>query len=216
MNLQSSWLRVLQLLLLGCAVAQFAAAGSTDKPEDAPPASVSIRDAFSTNARGVDTQGTRYTMQPELAPLVDIQGESLLAIPIIADASRAYTLTVHSFVVRLSRDEYVLYYPLVSLINADHQVQATLKPRYEFSFEGNVMHNEFAIPAGASWLLVHTSAEFYRSDFVGSTSKRGSRGGAAASFVGGAIGGAIVMSLAQGKERPFRFGEIGLIAVVRD
>ncbi|MBK9655523.1 MAG: hypothetical protein IPO66_08620 [Rhodanobacteraceae bacterium] len=71
-------------------------------------------------------------------------------------------------------------------------------------------------PAGASWLLVHTSAEFYRSDFVGSTSKRRSGGGTAASFVGGAIGGAIVMSLAQGKERPFRFGEIGLIAVVRD
>ena len=124
--------------------------------------------------------------------------------------------TVLSFVVQLSRDEYVLYYPLVSLINAEYQVQATLKPRYEFGFEGNVLHNEFAIPAGASWLLVHTSAEFYRSDFVGSTSKRGSGGGAAASFVGGAIGGAIVMSLAQGKERPFRFGEIGLIAVVRD
>jgi hypothetical protein len=84
------------------------------------------------------------------------------------------------------------------------------------NLEANVLNNEFAIPAGASWLLVHTSAEFYRSDFVGSTSRRGNGGGAAAAFVGGAIGGAVVMSLAQGKERPFRFGEIGLIAIVRE
>jgi hypothetical protein len=212
---RSTWPRLLQALLLVVAVWQPATARSADN-EVAPPKPMSIREAFSTSASGVSSKGTRHSMQPGAAPLVDVNGEALLAIPIVADASTAYTLTIHSSVMRLGRDEYVLYYPLVSLINADHQVQQTLKPRYEFSFEGNILSNEFSIPAGASWLLVHTSAEFFRSDFVGSTSRGGSRGGGAAALLGGAIGGAIVMTLAQGKERPFRFGEIGLIAIARE
>jgi hypothetical protein len=214
MTSRSIWPQLLQVPLLVLAIWQSGVARTADK-EAAPPSPMSIREAFATNASGISAKGTRHTMQPQAAPLVDVAGEALLAIPIIADASNGYTLSVHSFVVRISRDEYVLYYPLVSLISADYQVLQTLKPRYEFRFEGNVLNNEFTIPAGASWLLVHTSAEFYRSDFVGSTSKRGTRGGGVAALAGGPIGGAIAMSLVEGKEHPFRFGEIGLIAIVQ-
>lgn len=208
--------RMLAVLLVAFACYPLAEARSTDRAADAPPATISIRDAFLTNAHGITTEGTRYTVQPDVAPLVDVNGESLLAVPIVADADNAYTLTVYSFVVRLNRNEYVLFYPLVSLINADYQVQATLSPRYEYRFEGNVLNNEFEIPAGASWLLVHTSAEYFRSDFVGTTTKRGNGGGAATTFLTGAMVGSIVMSLAQGKSRSFHFGEIGLIAIARN
>jgi hypothetical protein len=34
--------------------------------------------------------------------------------------------------------------------------------------------------------------------------------------MGGAIGGAVVMSLAQGKERKFHFSDVGLIVIARD
>lgn len=96
---------------------------------DASPKPVSIREVFATSVNGVNSEGTRYNLQPGSAATVDLNGEALLAIPIVADASNGYTLTVQSHVVRLSRDKYVLYYPVISLISADYQVQQTLKPR---------------------------------------------------------------------------------------
>lgn len=217
MRTRANCKRWLYALTLVVAICPSAWARSGDGKE-ALPKSISIREAFAA-ANGISSDGTRYTMQPGSAARVDINGEILLAVPLMAEASKEYTVTVNSFVVRLGRDEWVLYYPLVSLVSADYEVYQTLKPHFEFNFSGNALSNEFQIPAGASYLLVHSSAEFFRSDFTGTTSRRGSWGSSKSAAVvaaGGVIGGAVVMSLAQGKERKFHFGEVGLIVIARD
>lgn len=79
------------------------------------------------------------------------------------------TLKVRSYVVGGTDGTHVMLYPLVSLVDADFRPDATLKPKYEFVFDGTTLLNEFELPADAKRLLIHTDAQYFRGEFVART-----------------------------------------------
>ena len=178
-----------------------------------PSGAISISDAF---RYAVDTEpgkAKRVSVVTGNVPIVQLGDSNLLVVPVILDGSRAHKLIVRSKVARKSADENVLFYALVSTVDAQGQVNETLMPRYEFQFAGNELTNEFALPAGVERVLIHTSPEFYESDFASQTSTGDTSGAlGVAAAVGGALGAAM-FAATQGKAAGFRFGQVGQITV---
>jgi len=183
-----------------------------------------ISEAFEEAAQVRGGTTPRLSVFPGRVPRIRLAGSELLAVPVALDPSKPHTMVVRSHVTRAADGTRVLFYPLVSLVSADFQVQQTLKPKYEFAFENGSLQNEFVVPAGVQRLLIHTDEEYFRGSFVGGTTTArkdpidGLYGIAGA--LGGAAGAAVALAATtvQSKQpryesKEFRFGEVGVVDV---
>lgn len=114
---------------------------------------------------------------------------------------------------------YVLFYPVISFVGPDFVTYRTLKPSLEFSFEGNMLTNEFKIPSGTKRLLIHTDDEFVNGSFTGTMLP--SEPHPIAYGVAGVLGGAVGTLALYGAsrvdtEKTFKFGDMGVIAIEID
>lgn len=210
-----AWIRtvILSAALVGnwgvsTAIAQPASTG--------PSKAITIADAFQKPTEIADNATSFQTIAPGQTPFVKLKDEELLAIPVVVTASNTRTAVIRSYVTRLPSGEHVLFYPLLTVIGDDFSIQQTLKPKYEFAFEGTRLVNEFELPKGASRFLVHTSPEYFRSSFTGITSTGSSPSGGAygvAGALGGAVGALILHLATTGESHEFRFGELGNLEI---
>jgi hypothetical protein len=188
---------------------------------------VSIQAAFTT-AKPV-RQGQASTdiqLGPGVAPLVKLNTQTLLVVPVVSDGVETRQLKLRSFIVRLSDGSYAMFYPIVSLVDENFEVVRTLKPEHEFAFDGNTLLNTFELPAATKRLLIHTDEEFFRSAFRGSTLQI-DRSRWACSEMSNASVAPVTLALmavcgVQAGTRPasrgnatieFRFSEIGVLRV---
>jgi hypothetical protein len=140
----------------------------------------------------------------------------LLVVPVINSGGEPANLRISSSIVRYSDGAHVLFYPVVSLVNGNFEVFATIKPKYEFAFDGKTLLNEFQIPAGVNRLLVHTDPEYFKGEFTGSVySELGARekAYAAGAVLGGLVGVAIVRAATDRNLQEFVFGEVGVVSI---
>jgi|CXWL01.1.fsa_nt_gi hypothetical protein len=186
---------------------------------EVPTAPMSISEAFRYALATEPGKARRVSVVAGNVPEVTRGNANLLVVPLRLDASREHKLIVRSAVARKSEQENVLFYALVSMVDAQGQITETLKPRFEFQMQGNELINEFAVPAGVDRVLVHTSEEFYDSDFTSQTSP-GSGPNAAvaagASLAGGVVGVSLLLVASQGRAAGFHFGQVGQISVTVD
>jgi len=195
-------------------------------PISAPATPVSMQEAFA-RALPLDKLVNRnllfYSGQ---TPVVEFGSDRLFVIPVNLDPAKRHAFTVRSFVVQTSDGAFVLFYPLLSLVDGSYKVQQTLKPKFEFAFENNILTNEFEVGPGVDRMLIRTDAEYFRGPFEGTTStytpnRSADRYVGMAGAVGGAIGGAmgaglVVWNASRGERKPFKLGEIGVINVQAD
>lgn len=198
--------------LVWLATLAFQAPMASARDAESADAPITVRAAFDSADGVKQGKSVHYRIDTGRTALVDIGGRPLRAIALVTDSPTPFTLIVRSTVVRLSRKDFVLFYPLVTLVAEDFTVGEPLRPRFEFAFARNELTNEFTIPAGTLRLLVHSAPEFFDSDFTSSTALRGGDSVAAAGFFLGVIG----IAMAQGEERQFRFAESGKIRIGRD
>ena len=205
---------LLSILVSGCAspmpVAPLAATATAVRPTTVPEA---FREATTQLSSGASR---RLSVFPGRVPQVDLGGEQLLVVPVALDPSRAHTVFVKSYVTRAADGSHVLFYPLVSLVDSDFQVRETLKPKYEFAFEGARLLNEFAVPPGVARAIVHTDPQYFRGSFEGSSStgtNPGAGTGAAVGALGGLVGALLLHAATVGEQADFRLGELGVIEI---
>jgi hypothetical protein len=176
---------------------------------------VSIQNAF-RDARPLTTLGTsEISVANGKAQVVNLGESNLLAIPVTASGSVPITIKIKSYIVRRNDGGLALFYPILSFIDEEFRISKTIKPRYEFVFQKNILVNEFTLPAGTKRFLIHTDKEFYQSSFVGVTSEYGVSGGTRGLF--GALGGladaAVLHPTIKNNGREFRFGDAGIISI---
>jgi hypothetical protein len=201
------------ILEVGCApstkVLKEASANFSSKP-------VSVQDAFSEAETAHLAAGTNISVSVGQVPLVSLGKNNRLVIPLFIDGSKPHIMKVMSYVSRKKDGSYILFYPVLSLVDKDFNAYLTLKPKYEFVFHENVLTNEFEIPAGVERLLIHTDQEYYPGSFEGTTSAgSGPSNGAygVAGVLGGVVGALILHAGTQGEEKPYKFDEVGVVSI---
>jgi hypothetical protein len=160
---------------------------------------------------------------PGQSSVVEFGSDHLFVMPVNLDPARRHVVTIRSFVVQTSDGAFVLFYPLLSLVDESYKVQRTLKPKFEFAFENNILTNEFEVGPGVDRMLIRTDAEYFRGPFEGTTStytpnRSADRYVGVAGAMGWAIGGALgaglfVWNASRGERKPFKLGEVGVINV---
>jgi hypothetical protein len=206
-----SFLVLFAMLVAGCASSTKVLHETTTKVASKL---VSIQEAF----READAYrlGTDISVATGQVPLVSLDNNNLFVIPIINDGSRPHTMKVKSYVTRKHDGSYILFYPVLSFVDQSFRAYLTVKPKYEFVFNQNVLTNEFEVPAGIQRLLIRTDQEFLRGSFEGTTSAgEGPSGGAygVAGVLGGAVGPLILYGVTHKEEKPFKFDEVGVVSV---
>lgn len=208
------------ILLAGCASAPYRQLDDTSASIEAfvrQSTPVSIADAFSgKHAVVLSTLKSDLAVSPSRTPLIEFAGYRSLAIPVVIDVRSAATVAIQSYVIRTSDGRPFMFYPILSVVADDGSVVATLKPKYEFDFDGKVLTNTFAVPANARRLLVHSSPEYFGYSFAqlsNSGVKAGSFAGAAG-VVGGVAAGALEMALRERTEvGDVKLGPGGVISI---
>jgi hypothetical protein len=208
------------LLLGGCASAPYRQLDDTSASIEAfvrQSTPVSITDAFfGKHAIALSTLKSDLAVSPSRTPLIEFAGYRSLAVPVVNDARSATSVTIESYVIRTSDGRPFMFYPILSVVADDGSVVETLKPKYEFDFDGKVLTNTFAVAANARRFLVHSSPEYFGYSFSQlSTSgvKPGSFAGAAG-VVGAVAASALELALRERtEERDVKLGPAGVISI---
>lgn len=177
---------------------------------------ITVEQAFASRVLKLGGSNENVSVQPGQLPLVTLGTMNLLAIPIANEGANSQRLKIQSFVVAAGDNKYVMFYPVVSLVDSNFRVYQTIKPAREFVFDGSALTNDFEIPSGAEKLLVHTQEEFFRSDFIGRTYASSSPSGGSygvAGALGGVIGVLILHAVTSSEPKEFTFSEVGEIVI---
>lgn len=180
------------------------------------PNPISVQEAFSEAEASHLVAKTNISISIGQVPLVSLGNNNRLVIPFVIDSLKPHTMKVMSYVSRKTDGSYILFYPVLSLVDKDFHAYLTVKPKYEFAFHDNVLTNEFEIPAGVGMVLIHTDQEYYPGSFEGITSAgSGPSNGAyaTAGILGGAVGALLLRAATQGEEKPYKFDEVGVVSV---
>jgi hypothetical protein len=200
----------LAMLVAGCAPSTNVLHETSENVDTKP---VSIQEAF----RDADKYrlGTDITVAAGQVPLITLDNNNLLVIPIINDGSKPHTMKVMSYVTRKNDGSNILFYPVLSFVDQNFRVILTVKPKYEFKFNQNVLTNEFDVPAGIERIIIRTDQEFIQKSFEGTTSAGSDPSGGVYGMFGalGGVVGVLTHSTKPKEEKPFKFDGAGVVSV---
>ena len=126
---------------------------------------MSVREAFrSSQVLKAGSFGRTVELLPDAAPVVVIDQAKTLSAPFVLDSRGSGRLVVKSYPTSVG-NAGSLFYPIVSIVDDDYSIRATLKPKYEFNFASNTLTNEFTLPPNARFILIHTSPEYFKYSF---------------------------------------------------
>jgi hypothetical protein len=213
-----SFIILFAMLMEGCASSIIALHEASTNTASKP---VSIQEAFSGAEKHHFGMHTNIYVSTGQVPLVSLDNYNLLVIPLLNDGSRPHTIKVKSYVARKNDGTSILFYPVLSFVDQSFHVYLTVKPKYEFVFDKNVLTNEFEVPAGVERLLIHTDKEFFRGSFEGVASVGGKEGSPVGAYAGaapffgvlGALGVVVSHTEIQGEKFPFKFDEMGVVNI---
>lgn len=200
----------LAMLLAGCAPSTNVLHETSANVDTKP---VSIQEAF--KAANIYRLGTDITVAVGQVPLVSLGNNNQLVIPIINDGSKPHTMKVMSYVTRKNDGSNILFYPVLSFVDQNFQVILTVKPKYEFKFNQNVLTNEFDVPAGIERIIIRTDQEFIQKSFEGTTSAGSDSSSGVFAMFGalGGVAGILTHSTKPKEEKPFKFYGTGVVSV---
>ena len=201
------------VLAAGCAPSTKVLTEASGKLPSNP---VSPQEAFREAETSQFNTGANIYGSVGQVPLVSMDRRNRLVVPMFVDSSRPHTMKVMSYVARKNDGSYILFYPVLSLIDETFNSYLTLKPKYEFDFNENILTNEFEIPAGVQRIMIHTDEQYYPDSFEGTTSAGDEPSKIAlgyAGLFGGAVGVLIMHAATHGEEKPFKLGEVGVVSV---
>ena len=200
----------LAMLLAGCAPSTNVLHETSANVDTKP---VSIQEAF--KAANIYRLGTDITVAVGQVPLVSLGNNNQLVIPIINDGSKPHTMKVMSYVTRKNDGSNILFYPVLSFVDQSFQVILTVKPKYEFKFNQNVLTNEFDVPAGIERIIIRTDQEFIQKSFEGTTSAGSDSSSGVFAMFGalGGVAGLLTHSTKPKEEKPFKFDGTGVVSV---
>jgi hypothetical protein len=208
----------LMSLTAGCASNtqrdELSLAATTSRIENS--SAMSVSETFrSSQVLKAGSFGNAVELSPGAVPVVAVGQAKTLSAPFVLDSQGSGRLVIKSYPTKVG-NERSLFYPIVSIVDNDYSIRATLKPKYEFDFAKNTLTNEFSLPPNTRLILIHTSPEYFKHSFG---EIAGNRNVSGAAVVGGVIGGALgavvfgALSGSSDGSPAFSLGPIGKIQV---
>lgn len=143
----------------------------------------------------------RIEIDPMSAQIVQFDGFRSPAILVDLGEKAKSDLKIESFVTQGGGGHLYLFYPIITTLGPKLVPIMTVLPRYEFDFNENVLTNEFAIPSGVRYILIHTSPDYVRMSFNESKQYPSKIGPGIAAAVGGLVGGVIISAVESNEQK---------------
>ena len=140
-----------------------------------------------------------------------------LASPMrLKSATEIDRISVASYYVKPARGEGFVLFPLVTALDADGRIIATLEPGAGSGTDGNTITNLFKLPTGTALILVHTRPDLVSASFFADKDKKATdHSDAGPTQVGSGALGLILSSALYGyfKDTEVERGEIALAPI---